>query len=178
MWRHSRGNSPSRTWKLTSIKILSTVKHGRVVAKGWSTTHTCIYSVTALGIFDVTAMDISCPLPPTKKGITLVVEITDLFLNLAGAVVTSQATATHKTTFFLDHWIVQYVVPHFLFTKNGSQFMSCFFAPVCGCHSVRHMTSTWYLLQIKKLVESFNITEIGRFWHYVVKRQNKWNELF
>lgn len=73
--------------------------------------------------------------------------MTNRYLKITRAIPTSETTATHDARMFLGHWIVSYRIPEHLVTENGPQFMSAFFAILCGFLGLKHLTTAAYHTQ-------------------------------
>lgn len=75
---------------------------------------------------------------------------------------TSKPHATHIAIFFLDHWMIPIGIKSYLLTENGPQFVSKFFASVCGNLRVKHLMTTAHHSQTSGQAKRFNRTIVTR----------------
>lgn len=126
------------------------------------------------GPLEFVAMDILRRLPRTKKRNQYAIEMSDSS-KLTRAVPTAKTSATQVANIILEHWIVPFDIPSYVLPDHGPQFVSKFFATICGFLDVRHLTTTAYHPQTNGQVERFNKTIVTRLRHYLADHQRSWD---
>lgn len=72
-------------------------------------------------------MKIMGPPPKTSNGNQFVLVMTDHYLKLARAVLTSERTGTHIASMFMNNKTITYKIPAYVMTDSKSKFISKFF---------------------------------------------------
>lgn len=72
----------------------------------------------ANGLEKFAEIDILRPLPKTSDGIYFILLMTDSYLKLGKAVVTSKTTAAHILSRLMDHYITLYGIADYVLTDN------------------------------------------------------------
>lgn len=116
-------------------------------------------------------MSLFGPPLPTKNGNTYIVVITDSYSKLGRAIPSSKMTATHVVYVSLDPRVLPYGIPDHLLMDSGSQFVSKFFAALCGFLGMKHLTRTIEQPQKYGQVEEYNKTIVTRIRIWVAENQ-------
>lgn len=98
----------------------------------------------ASGPLDFAAMDILGLLLTTTQANQYVLVLANQYSKVMQAILMSNVNATHITNLFLDHRIIPFGTSTYLLADNGPQFVSNFFAFVCGYLGVNYFTTTDY----------------------------------
>lgn len=113
-------------------------------------------------------MDILGKLSRCIHGNQYVIIMTETHSKLIGAVTNKNASATHSTKVFLDHWSISFGIPSFALTDDGCNLSTISSRPHVntqefkkwyGTHSFRTNTLRW-----KDTLWNFSVTEMLHRW--------------
>lgn len=118
------------------------------------------------GSLDFVANDITGLFAKTTLNKQYIVVGTDRCFKLTRAKLTPEKTAMDISNIIFDHWLAPYDIPAYIFTNNGTHFVSEFFATVSVSLRGKRSNTTAYLPQTSREAEMFNLTVFVRLWDY------------
>lgn len=101
--------------------------------------------------------------------------MTDCYSKLARTVPCSRTSVTHMSKLFSDHWILSCVIPAYILSDNGSQFVSKFIRATCGFPGAKPLTRTAHCPQTNSQDERYDRTLVGRLRPFASVKQDIWD---
>lgn len=95
----------------------------------------------------------------------------DRYTKLPKALPTSNKTASHIASLFLDKWVVLYGVPKYVLTDNETKLISGFCDFLCALLATKNQTTTVTRPQTEGQSEHLNKTIIARVRHSVTEHK-------
>lgn len=117
------------------------------------------------------AKDIFGPLARTKQENLFIAVMTDLFSSLTWTIIVGKISTTNLAKSILDNWIISYGAPSIVFTNNGEQFVSEFFAVLCPSLGIKSIATTEYYSQTYCKLDRYKGTLVARLRHYIDRHQ-------
>lgn len=116
-------------------------------------------------------MDIARPSSKITQSSQHILSTTDRYCTLTIAIPLPKATVMHIANIFYDQWLTSYSIQTYILTKNGTQFVSKFFAAICALLDVEHLTTTASYLQAISNAMRFNQSDLVSLRNNVEKHQ-------
>lgn len=146
-------------------------KSGDKLRKHWSR----LKLILAIRQLESVAIDILKPLPHTKSGKCLLLDITDRFTKLTQVVGLGKQAARFVALAFLEVWDFKYKTPLFVLLDYVPQFAAMFFKSVCRSLGITNVYTNNSHPQTNGQVKCYNGTVMTRFRNYDNEQQNDWD---
>lgn len=126
--------------------------------------------------FQAVSVDITGPLPPTKKGNRFILAIIDNYTRFPVLIPLSSQTSFEVTTAIQNHWFYLFGSPDCIHSDRGTSFLSKEMSDLMKKWNVKHTTSSPYYPQGNSIVERLFKTVKDMIYCITYQERIEWDQ--